>query len=236
MTGLDTALGLTGLLMGLAGSPHCAAMCGAACAGVVRGCGGLRPQRAMLALQFGRLLSYSAAGAVAAASISILGQWAAQAAALRPLWGMLHAAALALGLWLLWRGRQPGWIEDIGRRLSRPAEAGKVVWMNGPLRAAAVGSLWAAWPCGLLQSALVVASLGSGALNGAWVMALFAIGSAAGLWFGPTLWLWLAQGGRQGALVQTAAVRLAGFVLAVASAWALWNGLTMQMGRPDLCL
>ncbi|MES2483790.1 MAG: sulfite exporter TauE/SafE family protein, partial [Pseudomonadota bacterium] len=31
-----TTLAATALLMGLAGGPHCAAMCGAACAGVTR--------------------------------------------------------------------------------------------------------------------------------------------------------------------------------------------------------
>lgn len=236
MAGVDAALAMTALLMGLAGAPHCAVMCGAACGGIVRGCGGSRPQRAMLALQAGRLLSYSAAGAVAAASVATLGLWAGQAAALRPFWGLLHAAALALGVWLMWRGRQPGWLEDIGRRLSREAEPGTVVWSSGPMRAAAAGSLWVAWPCGLLQSALVVAALGSGAWNGALIMALFALGSALGLWLAPTLWLKLAGADGQSQAVRHAAVRLAGLALVVASAWALWNGLATQLGRPDLCL
>lgn len=237
MPGVDAALAMTGLLMGLAGAPHCAVMCGAACGGIVRACGGARPQQAMLALQLGRVLSYSAAGAVAAASVATLGQWAGQAAALRPFWGLLHAAALMLGVWLMWRGRQPGWIEDIGRRLSREAtEPRKVVWLNGPMRAAAAGGLWAAWPCGLLQSALVVAALGSGAWNGALIMALFALGSALGLWLAPTLWLRLAGAGGHALSVRHAAVRLAGLALALASAWALWNGLATQLGRPDLCL
>lgn len=236
MAGVDTALGLTGLLMGLAGSPHCVAMCGAACGGIARGCGGDRPQRAMVALQAGRLVSYAAAGALAAASVSTLGQWAGHAAALRPFWGLLHAAALVLGLWLLWRGRQPAWLEGFGRRLGRSAAPGRVVWLNGPVRAAALGSLWAAWPCGLLQSALVVASLGSGAWNGAWIMSAFAVGSATGLWLGPMLWLKLASDPGRAAALQTAAVRLAGLTLALASAWALWNGLMTQIGRADLCL
>ncbi|NWG73003.1 MAG: sulfite exporter TauE/SafE family protein, partial [Rubrivivax sp.] len=46
---MDAALAFSALLMGLAGSPHCVAMCGAACTGIAGRCGGDRPQRALLA-------------------------------------------------------------------------------------------------------------------------------------------------------------------------------------------
>ena len=52
---LGAALATTGLLMGLAGTPHCTAMCSAACAAVARGCGGSQPGQAMLALHGGRI-------------------------------------------------------------------------------------------------------------------------------------------------------------------------------------
>jgi hypothetical protein len=231
---MSATLAMTALLLGLAGAPHCTAMCGAACGGVVRACGGPRPQAAMLAMQTTRVLSYAAAGALVAASVSTLGEWGGRTAVLRPLWGMVHVGAFALGLWLLWRGRQPGWLQDFGQRLSRPPTSARVVWLNGPLRAAAFGSLWVAWPCGLLQSALVVAALGSGAIDGAVAMALFAIASSLGLWFGPALWLRLA-GAPSASVAQVAAVRLAGLALAGASAWALWHGMATQLGL-DWCL
>ena len=61
---MSTALPLAALVMGLAGGPHCAAMCGPACAGVVRMSG--RPLAAGLwRFQLGRLLGYSLAGAAA---------------------------------------------------------------------------------------------------------------------------------------------------------------------------
>ncbi|MCW5663950.1 MAG: sulfite exporter TauE/SafE family protein [Piscinibacter sp.] len=228
---MNAALATTALLMGLAGAPHCAAMCGPACAGVLRGCGG--SAGSTLAFHAGRLASYAAGGALAAGSLAWLATQGPQVAVLRPLWTLLQVAAVALGLWLLWRGRQPAWIETIGTRLSRPAATGRVIWLHAPARAGAAGALWVAWPCGLLQSALVVSALGGSALGGATLMLLFGAGSALGLWLGPALWLRLA--GRHGALAQSAAVRLAGALLALASGWALWHGIASAMGG-DYCL
>jgi sulfite exporter TauE/SafE len=229
---MNMALAATALLMGLAGAPHCTAMCGAACAGLVRGCGPGQARSAMWSLLAARLASYAVGGALVAASVSWLNAWSAQVAVLRPLWGMLQFAALLLGLWLLWRGRQPAWLQNLGRTAVQPA--GRVVWFKGPARAAAAGSLWVALPCGLLQSALVVAALGSGPLEGATTMAVFALGSGVGLWVGPGLWLrWVGTGGL--GVAQAATVRLAGLALAGAAAWALWHGMATHWGL-DFCL
>jgi hypothetical protein len=231
---MDAALVLSALLMGLAGSPHCVAMCGAACTALAGRCGGGRPQQALVGFHLGRLLGYSVAGAVAAGSVSLLAQFSQLTPALRPLWTLVHAAALGLGVWLLVKGRQPEWVENLGRgtRLA-PAAASTAPggWqpMLGPLKAGLAGTAWVAWPCGLLQSALVVAALGQHAASGALVMAAFALGSSLGLWLGPALWWrlgapgsrWLASGGW--------AVRLAGLGLAGASAWALGHGLWLRI-------
>lgn len=229
---MQSALLLTALLMGLAGGAHCIAMCGPACGGIARACGGSHPQRALLALQLGRLLSYSVAGAVVAAGVSAIGALSSTVAWLRPLWGMVHLAAVALGLWLMWAARQPAWLEAIGQRVGSqvavvqgPGQMGR-----GLARAGLLGSLWAAWPCGLLQSALLVAALGSAPATGAAIMACFALGSAISLWAGPSLW-WRITGGAPSAGAQALVVRLAGAVLAAASAWALVRGwMPMQDG------
>lgn len=227
---MNAALATTALLMGLAGAPHCAAMCGAACTGIVRGCaGGTAQEASTLSFHAARLASYAAGGALAAGSVSWLATQGAQVAILRPLWTLLQVAAFALGLWLLVRGRQPAFIDNFGRG----AGSRKVIWMRGPAGAAAAGSLWVALPCGLLQSALVVAALGSNALEGATLMALFAAGSGLGLWLGPALWLRLA--GKHAGRAQVLAVRLAGLMLAGASGWALAHGLATAMGS-DFCL
>nr|WP_298233582.1 sulfite exporter TauE/SafE family protein [uncultured Azohydromonas sp.] len=236
---MDAALVLSALLMGLAGSPHCVAMCGAACTALAGRCGAGRPQQALLGFHLGRLLGYSAAGAIAAGSVSLLAQFSQLTPALRPLWTLVHVAALGLGVWLLVKGKQPEWIENLGRgtRLAPAAAsaAGAGGWqpMLGPLKAGLAGTAWVAWPCGLLQSALVVAALGHQAASGALIMAGFALGSSLGLWLGPALWWrlgapgsrWLASGGW--------AVRLAGLGLAGASAWALGHGLWQRIA--DWC-
>ena len=230
-----TGLSLSALLMGLASSPHCVAMCSSACAGVARACGGPQPQRAMLALQGGRLLGYSAVGALTAASVSALGAWSSATPALRPLWSAFHLAALWLGLWLLWRGEAPPWLRLFGQRLARwVQQRTQRVHAGTWWQAGVMGGAWVLLPCGLLQSALVVASLADGAAQGAAVMASFALGSGLGLWAGPALW-WRFSGGRlTAASGPSSAARLGGAMLAGLSAWALGHGLWERL-YPALC-
>jgi hypothetical protein len=207
--------------MGLAGAPHCAAMCGAACAGISRG----QDWRGRLAFHLGRIISYAVGGALAAASVSVLGQMAQASAALHPLWMLLHVAALLLGLSLLWLGRQPAWLMNLGQNLSRSAP-GVVRWAprQAGLRSALAGLAWLAWPCGLLQSALVLAALASGPLWGAATMTVFALISGVGLVIGPAA-LWRLLGVARAEQGMQWAARVAGLLLAIGSGWALGHGL-----------
>lgn len=228
---MDLTLFLSALLMGLAGSVHCVAMCGAPSAGLVRACGGTRPRASQILFLLGRVVGYSAAGAVAASSVAVLaslGQWSP---ALRPLWTLAHLAALALGLWLLWQGQQPAWLERLGREGARQAKPGDG-WqhISGPTRAAGVGAMWFAWPCGLLQSALMVAALANSAFGGALVMSGFALASSPALGLAPALWLkWSTARGTDGARVTRWVTRLSGAALAAAAAWALGHGLWVRI-------
>lgn len=221
MAAVDLVLVAGAALMGLAGVAHCAAMCGGLSASVIGRCGGARDGRAALSFHAGRILAYSAGGAVAAASVGLLREWSAFSPALRPLWTLAQAGALALGLWLLWTGRQPAWMSTgAGPALPAPLAADGWRPMAGPVRAGAAGAAWVAWPCGLLQSALVTSTQASSAAMGALTMAVFAIVSSAGLW------------GAQRVLgrVDTAwAVRLAGAVLVGAAGWALGHGLWQRI-------
>ena len=214
---MQSSLAITALVMGLAGGPHCIAMCGAACAGFGQAAGERRTQ-AMWSFQMGRVLGYSALGALAAATVQGLGWLTTQSAALRPVWTMLHVAAFLLGVLLLVQARQPLWLDTAASRLWARVRAFNQRW--GMAAPAIVGVLWALMPCGLLYSALMVAALSSQVWQGAVVMALFALGSSVSLWAGP--WLLLKLGnlgdGRWG-------MRLAGMALAGLSAWALWMGL-----------
>ncbi|MDE2080321.1 MAG: sulfite exporter TauE/SafE family protein [Burkholderiales bacterium] len=220
---------LAAVLLGLAGMPHCAAMCGAACAAVV-GPGGQGGAAARLGFQAARLAGYAAAGALVASGVNLLSALGHAGPALRPLWSLAHAGALALGLWLLWRGRQPAWLEGLARLGERAApQAVPAGWqrVRGPARAVAAGGLWVAWPCGLLQSALVLAMLADTAAGGAAVMAAFAAASGTGLVVAPWLWRRLRAAG--GAAVGLWVTRAAGALLVAASAWALVRGAWPQV-------
>lgn len=217
---MDGALIASAALLGLAGAPHCTAMCGAACAAAT-GRGGAS---AGAAFQLARLAGYAAGGAFAAASVGSLLALAQFAPVLRPLWTLLHVAALALGAFLLLAGRQPAWLAALGRR-PQPVAAGPGGWqrVQGPARAALAGGLWIGWPCGLLQSALLVASLTQSATSGAAAMAAFAAASSLGLVWAP--WVWSRLGRDGAASAERWAVRGAGAMLVAASGFALGHGL-----------
>ena len=214
---MQTTLAATALLMGLAGGPHCVAMCGAACAGIGR-TGGGENTRPLWIFQAGRVLGYSALGGVAAASMQGLGWLSVHSAALRTVWTLFRVAAALLGLMLLWQARQPVWLENTARKVwSRVRSAASGSRGGAPFL---LGALWALLPCGLLYSALLVAALTSRVVEGVAVMALFALGSGVSLMAGPWLWLRLR---RQGS--GPWAVRLAGLALFATSLGALWMGL-----------
>lgn len=244
---MQTTLAATALLMGLAGGPHCVAMCGAACAGIGQAAGS-RSSTAILIFQVGRFLGYTALGAVAAATMQGVGWLTIQSAALRPVWTIFHVLAFFIGLLLLWKAKQPIWMEAGAKRiwlqvrkaiqgLGQGPKPSPVLLTAGAARAAVpatsttlawflpwvIGLCWALLPCGLLYSALLVAAMTGEVAQGGAVMALFALGSSLSLLAGPWLWLRLKNAG----LVAgdgNWGVRLAGLALAASSAWALWMG------------
>lgn len=197
----DLALIASATLMGLAGTPHCAAMCSAPCALA----GGKRP----LKLLAGRLLGYAAGGVVAAASTEALARATEGVAVLKPAWALLQAALLLLGLTLLLRGRMPVWL-------------GQLAWRPQPHHAFATGLAWVAMPCGLLHGALLLAALAGSPLGGGAAMAGFALASTPGLVVAP---LWRARLLARGAGGEMLALRLAGLALAIGAAWGLGHGV-----------
>ncbi len=219
---MQTSMALTALFMGVVGGPHCVAMCGAACAGISRAAGS-RSTQALWSFQVSRMVGYALFGAFAAGSVQGLAWLGTNTQVVRPVWTMFHVAALLLGVTLIWRARQPGWIEDLGQgvwRRARPVLAGM-----GSKAPVVLGVAWALMPCGLLYSALLMASLSASALDGALIMALFSAGTSLSLTAGP--WLLLrVRGGASGGW----AIRLAGLALALTSGWALWMGITQPTG------
>lgn len=206
-------------LLGLLGGPHCVAMCGAPVAGTIR-LVRAPAAGATLAFHAGRAASYGVAGAVVAAAAGALALAGEQVAALRPLWVLMHAGVLAWGLALLVRGRQPAWAHTLGRA----AAARLRPHLHSSLGLLAAGALWVLMPCGLLYSALALASLANGAPVGAAAMLLFALGSAFSLacapWLLRRLQAW--AGGVRGE-------RLAGLLLSLLALQALWMDVERQV-------
>lgn len=213
---------LSALVMGLLGGPHCVAMCGAACAGIARSAAP-RSGSALFQFQFSRMVGYAAMGAMAGGTVQGLAWFGSNTAVLRPLWTMVHVAALVLGVLLVWHARQPAWVDGWGQMVWRKAKP--VIASMGGKAPFVLGVGWALMPCGLLYSALLVASLSASAVDGAFIMAAFSLGTSAMLTAGP--WLLLrVRGGSTGSW----GIRLAGAALMVTSGWALWMGLTQPTG------
>ncbi len=219
---MQTSMVISALVMGLVGGPHCVAMCGAACAGISRAAG-TQGTKALWTFQLSRMVGYGLMGAFAAGSVQGLAWFGANTGVLRPFWTMLHVAAFVLGIALLWMARQPAWVDDCSQRVWRKAKP--VIANMGKKAPVVLGVGWALMPCGLLYSALLVASLSASAFDGFIIMVAFAAGTSVALTAGP--WLLLrVRGGQSGGL----AIRLAGLALAATSGWALWMGVTQPTG------
>jgi sulfite exporter TauE/SafE len=96
--------------------------------------------------------------------------------------------------------------------------------VGGVRRAALFGLGWVAMPCAVLYGALALAALAADPWEGAAVMAAFSVGSAPGLAGVPFVWDRLSR------MPQTAALRIAGAMLAAGSLWALWHGMEGASG------
>ncbi len=218
------SLVMSAWLMGLAGLPHCVVMCAAPCAAA-------RPLGVSWSVVVGRSLGYAALGAVAAAATSALTTWAAWAAKLQPLWVMGLAATAFLGFWMLSSGRLPAWLLKQAATVNDPSRL--IEGTRGVSVGVSVmsGMAWAALPCGLLYSAIVVAMLAPDALQGAMVMLAFSLPGGVMLKCLPNFWqriqvrrpAWLMQW-----VTPQSAIRLSGGMLATAASWALVHRLVTQ--------
>ena len=233
---LLSALAWSGFVMGLAGGPHCVAMCGAACGAmgrsgpaVVHGPG----ERASgiggrdVLFQVGRLVGYGVAGALAAWAVESLAWLSAQTAVLRPVWTFFHVLVLLWGAVLLITARQPLWVTGAARGIwqrIRPLTSRG----TGVL---AAGMLWSLMPCGLLYSALLVAGLSGGVAQGAAYMVLFALGSSVSLLLGP--WLWRVMRQRFNDWRDDWGTRIAGLLLCALGGSALWMDMSQRIA--DWC-
>lgn len=177
---MEWPLLLTALALGLLGGGHCIGMCGGLMGALtlaipVEQRKGWTLWRVLLGYNFGRIASYTLAGALIGSLgwlIQDLGldQW------LRVIAGLL---LIAMGLYLAnwWSGLTR--LEHLGRLLWRHIEphARKLLPVTKLRQALLLGALWGWLPCGLVYSTLVWASSQGDALVSASLMAAFGLGT-----------------------------------------------------------
>ena len=216
----------SGLLMGVAGSIHCVAMCSALQQTAIAGrrtipiqAAGSDPQH-HLWFQGGRVIGYTLLGLAA----GIAGDWLLTAASLRPafqsVWASLNAVLLSIGLSMLLSGREPRWLASLAPRWIRKPPQGPV----RPLSLAGRGLLWSLLPCGLLYAALALAILAGEPIGAALVMAAFGLGTAGGLLLfqaGLRRVLSVIAGRTAPGSADTASLRISGFLLSTMAGIAL---------------
>ncbi len=180
-------------LVGLLGGVHCVGMCG----GIVSAFAVATPRRPfpvavtaslpaaladsgsrVLAFNAGRIGSYMIAGVIAGmigsvpamiqiASIQIATYWLAN----------LMLVALGLSLMNVWHGLSR--VESIGQLVWKRVQPlmRKLIPVQHPLQAFALGGLWGWVPCGMVYSVLMTALLTGSAWQGALVMLVFGLGT-----------------------------------------------------------
>ncbi len=215
-------------LIGLLGGVHCVGMCG----GIVSAFAIATPRRAfpvpvvatgglpaavadggarVLAFNAGRIGSYALAGAFAGLVGSIpalINLAAAQTAA----YWLASVMLVLLGLTLMnaWHGLAR--IETVGRVAWRQVQPlmRRLLPVQSPLQALALGALWGWVPCGMVYSVLMTALLTGSAAQGALVMIAFGLGTL------PLLFTMGVAGTSLQAFLQKPAVRTAAGLLVLA--------------------
>ncbi len=165
----------------------------------------------VLAFNAGRIASYMVAGAFAGlvgsvpaminiATLQTAAYWLAN----------LMLVALGLSLMNAWHGLSR--VEAIGQVAWKRVQPlmRKLVPVQNPLQALALGGLWGWVPCGLVYSVLMTALLSGSALQGALVMLAFGLGTL------PLLFTMGVAGASIRPLLQKRAVRVAAGLLVLA--------------------
>ena len=177
-------------VVGVAGSVHCLAMCGG-----IAGALGMRTRRSgtapaalhALANQFGRVASYTLAGALVGAFGGLLQAMfdLNRIASLARVVSGLMLVSVAVAVLFGWRPLAR--LERLGGRFwSRVAPLARVLPATGFTGSVLLGMLWGWLPCGFIYSMLIFAALTGSAWPAAATMLCFGLGTvpavfAAGL-------------------------------------------------------
>jgi uncharacterized protein len=176
------SLAAAALAAGLLGGVHCAGMCGGIAASLSAVSRGPTLAR-QLAFNFGRIASYSVAGAAVGATGGALLAAGPVLAAQTAMLVAANALMILLGLYVAGWGRALVRLESAGGHLWRRIEPlrRRCFPIDTTARAIAAGAVWGWVPCGLVYSMLALAFASGGALEGAFVMLAFGLGTLPNL-------------------------------------------------------
>ncbi len=172
---------VTAFLLGLMGASHCLVMCGGIAAAASSGSSGKRNHSFLLLFNLGRIVSYSIAGLI----VSLLGLWLADShqiaqQILRTIAGsLLILMGFYIARWWMLLTR----LETAGQFIWRYLQpmTRKLIPIQTPSQALALGLLWGWLPCGLIYSTLAWVAANGQPVLGALTMLCFGLGTLPGI-------------------------------------------------------
>lgn len=180
---LDTGL-VAIFLVGLLGGTHCVGMCGGIVGALAaQGSGGRPAWRLHLAYNFGRILSYSLAGALIGAIGGFGLAFGPVATVQLSFYVLANLMLVALGFYLMGFTRSLALAERLGQSFwnrIRPLTS-RFLPARSVGQALPLGMLWGWLPCGLVYSVLATALVSGSAVRGAVGMFVFGLGTLPNL-------------------------------------------------------
>ena len=200
-------------LVGLMGAGHCVGMCG----GIAAALGGASRKLPVLAgYNLGRISSYTLVGLMAGLIGGLAGNYLSLGSVLRMIAGTM---LVLMGLYIADIWKVLTWLERAGQLIWRHIQPlvvrggqadsfGKAIWL---------GMLWGWLPCGLVYSALGYSRAAGSAVNGAFSMLAFGVGTLpamfVGSWFSSAASQWMQKKSLR---------RVMGCVLVFMGLWTVW--------------
>jgi sulfite exporter TauE/SafE len=218
---MDPGMLLAAFAVGVLGGVHCLGMCGGIVGAITFGSGAKAPPAwtHLLSYNLGRMGSYVLAGGLA-------GGLGASLLALAPqgqqiLQGLAAVVLILLGFYI------GGWcnlvarLESLGGSVWRRIEplGRRFIPVRTQGQALVVGAVWGWLPCGLVYSVLIWAIAAGGAMQGAALMAAFALGTL------PNLMLMGLFAARMATLVRHLWIRRLAASLMIA--YGVWYGMAV---------
>ncbi len=224
-------------LIGLLGGTHCVGMCGGIVGALsVQGPGDKTRLAVLLAYNFGRISSYTLAGA-AFGALGSLGLLLNKALPVQmALYLLANLMLVALGLYLTGVPGALALTERWGARVWRHIQplTARYLPARGPRQALPLGMLWGFLPCGMVYSVLTTALVAGSWQRGAALMLAFGLGTLPNLLLAGMLLLRLRQFTSKRPVRVIAGLLVLGFgvfglVNAASLGGRLWEGVVCRV-------